>query len=302
MKTYFFREIAVRLFAVGAWARHVWKWTRIWVGIGAGSASACWGASHQHLNAGAFGSESGAALYFVNGDRFAASSGYVVSLEKAVDGPHAGFYRGSITLTSLAATLDYGGPAFGHAAMGARIEVGIETVEGPVGGRFGFWDQAGGEEGTELTFDDPVGTTAGTNRFVLSENDGSAGADPYGHVHGRIFTASTPGLYTVGLRLVETSGNGEGGTALHRPSDLYRLQFQAGVTVARVLRATGNEVEVVFGAPAGYRYQLEASSRLGREAEWKAVGEPLPGDDHLQTVRVPVVEGATFFRIKRLAA
>jgi hypothetical protein len=41
----------------------------------------CHGATHQHLNAGARGSEAGAALYFVNGDRFAAASGYVVALE-----------------------------------------------------------------------------------------------------------------------------------------------------------------------------------------------------------------------------
>jgi len=260
----------------------------------------CWGAAHQHLNAGAYGSEVGAALYFVNGDRFAAASGYVVSLEKAVEGPHTGLYRGSITLTSLAATLDYGGPAFGHAAIGARIEVGVETLDGPAGGKFGFWEEEGGEEGTRLTFEEPVGTVAGTNRFRLSENDGSEGSDPYGHVHGRVFTATTPGLYTVGLRLVETSGNGAGGTPLQGPSELYRLQFQAGVTVARVLRVAGNELEIVFGAPAGDRYQLESSLRLGPGAEWKSVGDPVTGDDHLQSVRVPVAEGAAYFRLKRL--
>ena len=275
-----------------------WAWVLMGVLAGVGE---CRGASHQHLNAGAFGSEAGAALYFVNGDRFAEASGYVVALEKAEEGVHAGLHRGSITLTSLAATLDYGGPAFGHAAMGARLEVGVESLEGPEGGRFGFWEHAGGEEGDVLTFDVPVGTMSGTNRIVLSENDGAAGTDPYGHIHGRVFTATVAGLYTVGLRLLETSGNGEGGGALHRPSEVFRLQFQAGVTLARVTRVSIGEAEVQFGAPSGYLYHLESSSRLGAGADWRTVGSPLPGNDHLQAVRISVSSATGFFRLKRIS-
>ncbi|MBL9128398.1 MAG: hypothetical protein JNL97_12160 [Verrucomicrobiales bacterium] len=59
-----------------------------WAGI-AGSPGVR-GATHQHLNAGAYGSEVGAALYFVNGDRFVASSGYAVPMERASVGAHGG--------------------------------------------------------------------------------------------------------------------------------------------------------------------------------------------------------------------
>lgn len=279
-----------------AMARCRWDWVLLllsWSGV-------CHGATHQHLNAGARGSTAGAALYFVNGDRFAASSGYVVALEKAGPGTHAGFYRGSITLTSLAGTLDYGGPTFDHPAFGAHVEVVVEEVDGPVGGRLGFWESGGEDEGTELTFDVEAGTRGGTNRFALSETDGSAGVDPYGHVHGRVFTATTAGLYTVGLRLVDTSLNGVDGGPLHRDSEIFRLQFQAGVTLAR-LEMEAEEVRVMFGAIQGYAYQVERSSGLGAGAVWEAVGEVVRGEDRIREVRVPRGGGAVFFRLKRIA-
>lgn len=265
----------------------------IWSGV-------CRGATHQHLNAGARGSEAGAALYFVNGDRFVASSGYVVALEKAESGTHAGWHRGSITLTSLAGTLDYGGPAFDHPAFGAHVEVVVVEVDGPEGGRFGFWESGGEDEGTELTFDAGVGTRGGTNRFALSETDGSVGVDPYGHVHGRVFTATMAGLYTVGLRLVDTSLNGVDGGPLHRDSEVFRLHFQAGVTVAR-LEMEGEDVRVIFGAIQGYAYQVERSFGLGAGVVWEAVGEEVRGEDRLREVRVPRGGAAVFFRLKRTA-
>lgn len=266
-------------------------WALPWAGI-------CLGASHQHLNAGAYGSEPGAALYFVNGDRFAASSGYVVALEKTETGTHAGLHRGSITLTALPGTLDYGGPTFDHAAFGAHLEAVVVELDGPIGGRFGFWESGGEDEGAELTFDVPVGMRGGTNRFGLSETDGSPGVDPYGHVHGRVFTATAPGLYTVGLKLVDTSRNGAEGGPLHRESELFRLQFQAGVTVAR-WEADGGEVRVNFGAFSGYSYQLESSPSLGGGAAWESVGELVRGDDHVREIRVPRTGERMFFRLKR---
>lgn len=283
------------------WDRSAMKrWSLAWVLLALSWGGACHGATHQHLNAGARGSEAGAALYFVNGDRFAASSGYVVALEKAEAGTHAGLHRGSITLTSLAGTLDYGGPTFDHPAFGAHVEVVVEEVDGPVGGRFGFWESGGEDEGTELTFDVESGTRGGTNRFALSETDGSAGVDPYGHVHGRVFTATGAGLYTVGLRLVDTSMNGVDGGPLHRDSEVFRLQFQAGVTLAR-LEMEGEEVRVIFGAIQGYSYQVERSFGLGAGAVWEAVGEVVRGEDRLQEVRVPRGGAAVFFRLRRTA-
>lgn len=270
-------------------------WAALWVIPWAGVSL---GASHQHLNAGAYGSEPGAALYFVNGDRFAALSGYVVALEKTETGTHAGLHRGTITLTALPGTLDYGGPTFDHAAFGAHLEVVVEELAGPSEGRFGFWESGGEDEGTELTFDVPVGMRGGTNGFALSETDSSPGVDPYGHVHGRVFTATAPGLYTVGMKLVDTSRNGAEGGPLHRESGLFRLQFQAGVTLAG-FEAVGSEVRVTFGAVSGYSYQVESSPRLGEGAAWEPVGEVVRGDDHVREVRATRTGQQMFFRLKR---
>lgn len=55
--------------------------------------SPAFAAGHQHINAGALGSEPGTRLSFLNGDRFAAESGYVLPCLPASTGPHAGFFR-----------------------------------------------------------------------------------------------------------------------------------------------------------------------------------------------------------------
>ncbi|MGE4183108.1 MAG: hypothetical protein AB7J34_25090 [Limisphaerales bacterium] len=288
---------ALRSRAFGGLARWSWSWLVVAARLLTGDATA---AAHQHLNAGAFGSQPGAALYFVNGDRYVDSSGYVVPLEKAETGTHAGLHRGSITLTALAATLDYGGPTFDHAALGSHLEVTIEELEGPAGGSLGFWEGSGEGEGTEQTFEVPVGIREGTFRIALSETDGSAGVDPYGHVHGRVFTATTAGLYTAGLRLLDTSANGPDGGPLHRESDLFRLQFQAGVSLAGI-KVEAEEVRVFFGAAAGFTYQVEASPRLGPEAVWTGVGDAVRGDDHVREVRLPRVVDGAFFRLRRSA-
>lgn len=283
------------------WRGAVWIWLLVVVVFGVADARGVWAAAHQHLNAGAYGSQPGAGLYFVNGSRFAAESGYVVGMEHSADGVHAGLYRGGITLTALPSSLDYGGPTFDHAAPGAHLEVVVVDVDGPAGGRFGFWEQEDGEEGTRLTFDVPVGTRGGTNRFSLSETDGSPGVDPYGHVHGRVFTCSEPGLYTVGLRVVDTSGNGAGGGPLHGESEVYRLRYQAGVSVGGIEVVEGG-VRVWFGALEGYRYQLETSGELGPGAVWEPVGEVVVGDQRVREVVVPGVGGAGYYRIRQVDA
>lgn len=255
-------------------------------------------ASHQHINAGALGSEPGTRLSFLNGDRFAAESGYVLPCVPASTGPHAGLFRGSVTFTALASSSDYGGPAFGHAAPGAHLELGIETVEGPEGGTFGFWEGEEGEEGGQMSFAAPVGLTSGPFRFPLSETSGAAGDDPYGHVHGRVFTVDRPGFYTVGFRIHDGTSNGPGGGPLHPASDLFRLHWQAGVSLAGI-RSGPDGIRLSFAALTGGRYVIERSGRLGLGAVWETVGEPVVGDDRLHEVidRAPVEIG--FYRLRR---
>jgi len=256
-------------------------------------------AQHAHITAGALQPVAGAKLHFPNGSRFAAETGYVVTLEKATNGPYAGYHYGTVTFTALPTSRDFGGPAAGAALPGTHIEAQVETVSGPAGGAWGFWEGMDEEEGTTLTFSVPTGTSEGTNRFPLSETSGAAGVDPYGHVHGRIFSATRPGLYRVGFRLIDTARNGVNGTPLHEPSELFHLLFQAGVTIAKADPVTAG-LQLEFATAATYTYTIEAADQpTAASGDWMPMGDPVAGDDHLHQVVVPITGHARFFRLKR---
>ncbi|MBL9128399.1 MAG: PEP-CTERM sorting domain-containing protein [Verrucomicrobiales bacterium] len=185
-------------------------------------------AQHGHLNAGAVGQNQGDKLSFANGDLFAASSGYVKELPLASTGTYAGYYEGGITLTALPTTVANGGPAAGASAPGSFVMVGITSVSGPAGGSFAMWE----EGATSPTFSYSVGydVTSPTSLWALSDASSGAGVlggDPYGHLHGRRFTATEPGLYTVEFRLFDTSVNGTGGAPIHTPSAELPIAFNA---------------------------------------------------------------------------
>ena len=258
-------------------------------------------AQHGHINAGAVGG-AGSQLYFVNGASFVTNSGYVLELPLATNGPYAGLYNGSVTFTALPATILAGGPAFGHAQPGAYIELKTVSVAGPSGGVFGYW--IGDEDfGTaEKIFEVPVGTTNGTQMFNLTESDGSAGSDPFGHVHGRQFTLSEKGLYTMGFQLVDTSANGTGGGAVHQPSDIFYMYFRAGVPefVIHSIVYTTNVVTVYVETAEGSMYQLERATGLtATNTVWTPLGQPHSGDGDLHGFEDPDVNGPhRFYRLK----
>lgn len=251
-------------------------------------------AQHSHLNAGALEPVAGSRLYFANGANFITNSGYTLPMKAATSGPFSGFHRGAITFTALPSTENFGGPAFGHAAPGAHLTLQIESVAGPTGGAFLFWENEDGELGTTLTFNVPSGVVAGTNRFELSETDGSPEVDPFGHIHGRSFGATLPGLYLVGFRIFDTSSNGNGGGPLHPPSELFPMYFQAGVTIAGITIGDGS-VRVVFAALRPGIYQLEAAAQIA--GPWTSVGDAVTGTDHLATVTVPATD-SQYFRLR----
>ncbi len=184
-------------------------------------------AQHGHLNAGALGTQQGDALYFANGDLFAASSGYVKALPATATGNRAGYYSGSITLTALPATVANGGPASGASALGSFIRYGIVSVAGPEGGEFGVWMSGA----TSPTFSYASGHVTGSPTLIpLSDalsGAGTPGGDPYGHLHGRNFSATAPGVYTVGFQVFDTSVNGAGGGPIHTPSEVLLVRFEA---------------------------------------------------------------------------
>jgi hypothetical protein len=264
--------------------------------------------AHEHLAAGADSTSPGSPLIFVNAGDYAANSAYVFGLDTGDPGsPYEGwYYTGDLAFVALAATPNYGGPEPQAAALGSHIEVVLETVAGPQGATLGFWEtQQDGVDSTNLTWNVPVGLTHGTNHIIVSETDGSPTADPYGHLHGRIYSVDKPGLYTVGFRFVDTSTNGPGGGPIQSPSDRFYLYFQADVTIAGI-NTGSNGASLTFAAPSNLpdsgtapatNYQIESTPVLGPSANWQPTGDLVVGDDHLHTVTLPQTNRAAFFRL-----
>lgn len=244
-------------------------------------------AQHFHVSAGALSTVAGSPLYFVNGDSFVTNSGWVFNSTLRTNGPVNGNYVAGVTFTSVFGDGSEGPPA----APGARVALIVQGVTGPESGALAFWESLGGaceEEGQSITFSLPVGATNGTNRIILSQNSGAPGEDPYGHCHGRLFTVNKPGLYLVTFQLVDVSRNGPGGGPIHSPSQLYRMYFQAGVTIAEFTRS-GNSVKASFGTQRSniarqYFYYLEANPVLDDPAQWTTVAGPVRGESNLQTL------------------
>jgi hypothetical protein len=253
-------------------------------------------AQHVHLNAGALSTTPGSPLNFVNGDGFVASSGYVFNMVLRTNGPANGLYDGSPTFTAAGSDGFEGPPA----APGSQLALVVKSLTGPENGTWAFWESLECNDfGASITFSLASGATNGTNRFLLSQNSGLPGEDPYGHCHGRRFTVAQPGLYTVGVQIVDVSTNGPGGGPIHTPSRLYFLQYQAGATISRFTR-TNTTVTATFGTRAGSRFYLEASPVLDNALDWTPVAGPFTGDNRLQSATESGTSGASprFYRLR----
>jgi len=250
-------------------------------------------AQHGHLEAGAFGVKQNDQLYFDNGADFITNSGYVKTLTYTNGGRFAGYYEGNITLTALAATPAFGGPVPNAPALGSFIQAQLVSVDGPAGGSFGFWEAGS----TNPTYSLLSGES-GTNMFRLTESDGSPGTDPYGHIHGRRFTATQPGFYTVGFRLVDTSTNGTNGGPIHTASGVLPIYFQAGITIVSTAK-TGDVMTISYGSITNRTFALEYTTNLLSPSDWESAGPPLPGTDLLQSQSdTNVTSARRFYRIR----
>ncbi|MFO1512169.1 MAG: hypothetical protein U1F83_04520 [Verrucomicrobiota bacterium] len=254
-----------------------------------------------HIFSGALGTNQNDKLFFSNGSAFDANLGnYSFPQILRTNGLNAGYYRGDVlTFTALAGTLANGGPITNHAAFGSRLAVQVVSVDGPPGGSFAFWEGDGESDLGVITFSVPVGTTDGTNYLVVSENNGELGADPYGHIHGREFTTSLPGTYTVGFRVIDLSTNGLNGGPIQAPSDMLPVRFQAGVRIENIQLLT-NRVTLSFRCPPGISNVLEATESLAAP-NWQTVAGPLRGNNNLQTLsETNAPTPLRFYRIRHL--
>jgi hypothetical protein len=239
-------------------------------------------AQHIDINSGATNTAQGQPLRFNNGATFNTNSLYVRPLTLATSGTFAGYYYSSgITFTGV-------GTGLGSAAApGTQIRLRFVSVSGPEGGSFGIWDVPGFNpseaESTALAFSIPAGTTNGTNSILISENNGEADADPYGHIHGRNYTATKPGLYVVGLQLYDAATNGTGGGPIHSPSAIYLMYFQAGITIASLTQSTNN-LAMTFASQNGKSYHLQTTINPALTSSWTNLAGPFTGSHLLRTV------------------
>jgi len=96
-----------------------------------------------------------------------------------------------------------------NAPTGTLVKMRILSVSGPTGARFGFWDA-----GRAAGFDTPTASFLADGSsidfsYTLSEplfGVPQLEQDPYGHIHGRGFTADMAGNYTVKFQLYDGSG------------------------------------------------------------------------------------------------
>jgi len=252
---------------------------------------------HGHLNAGAVGTNVNDQANWNNAMDFIASSGYVKTFDYTNAGKYAGYYQGNITLAALPQTAAYGGPTAGAASFGALFLGRISLLFGPPGGTFGFWET---NSTTAPTISVGVGETA-TNLFRITQTDGSPGADPFGHIHGRRMSTTKPGIYQVGFQAVDVSTNGIGGGPIHPPSAVLPVWFQAGVNIGSVEPDyLDGHVHVRFGAPANTTWQLESCDSL-TSTDWQPAGAPVTGQDYFIDVMHEGNPGTNrFYRVRRL--
>ena len=271
---------------------------------------------HDHMPAGATSSDPGATLqYATTAADYTTNSGWVFGLNSsAADDPYGGAYwTDDAVFIALAATPNNGGPEPGHAAPGTFIQVKLLSVDGPAGATFSFWESAGpgtdgeGIDGTNLTWSITVPFRNGTNLIYISESNGSPGSDPYGHIHGRVYSFSKPGYYTATWQFVDTSTNGLDGGPVDLPSAPFILQYQAGLLIDNIATDT-NGVHLRFAAPSFLpddagpgtepaTYTVLSSPSLGSSADWEPVGNVIDGDDLMHTVILPYSGPTQFYKL-----
>lgn len=166
-----------------------------------------------------------------------------------------------------------------HAHTGAYVWLEITALSGPARGHLGFWN-----ENDSFFFDAPsvsfaTGQPTGNYRLVLSEGIDEASEDPFGHIHGRSWTADKAGDYYLSVRLVDLSTTGLGGGPWHAPSQTYVYHFKAGPDFQPTGQFQANSYVLTWpsqmginsGTQTGIVFQVERSTTLAANS-WQNVG------------------------------
>lgn len=163
-----------------------------------------------------------------------------------------------------------------HPRTGSWIWAEIVSVTGPSGAHFGYWD----ENATVVGYSLATNQATGNPRFIISEGIDDVNDDPFGHIHGRAWTADKPGDYTVGIRFIDRSTTRPGGGSWHTPSQTYLFKFQAGPSFQPTMtRNSGGSIALTWpsqmgvwdGFQSGMVFTVQRSSSMA-PGQWQTLG------------------------------
>lgn len=192
------------------------------------------------------------------------------------ESPRTLFPNDAFSFTALSnGTYEIASP--GHPHPGAQIWLEITAVSGPEGARFGFWEAGRSASSDTPTVSFVTGAATGNFAFILSEGPDVADEDPYGHIHGRAWTADKPGSYQVKVRLVDRSTNGPDNGPWHAPSPEYTLHFTAGPDFQPSMKKTDAGVVLTWPSQMGIwePYQTGVVFQILRSTDTAQGWEPI---------------------------
>ena len=77
-----------------------------------------------------------------------------------------------------------------------------------------------------------------------------------------------------------------------------KVYFQAGVNL-KAIEPNANQTHVVFSAPVGWNWIIEASDSPSTNTTWTEIGAPIVGDDYFhEIIDSQPVQGQRFYRAK----
>lgn len=135
----------------------------------------------------------------------------------------------------------------------ARVE--LVSVSGPPGGSVSFWEVGA----TTPTWTRPSIWSGAPNErpSVIVYEDGTG----YGHFHGRAFTVTDDGSYTLVFRALDDAG-------ARAPSAPFTFTLEALATPRLALSISGGTVHLTFQSRPVLTYDLQSSTDL---VNWTAV-------------------------------
>lgn len=133
----------------------------------------------------------------------------------------------------------------------ALPRIQLLSVSGPAGASFAFWEAGA----TSPTWARAAGWTAsGADYPDLITYEDESGV---GHIHGRLFTATHPGTYTIAFRAVDGTA-----AAPRLASEPHSITIEVLATPQLSIRSEAGQARLSFTSRPDFTYDLQVSTDL----------------------------------------